>query len=133
MTPKTVVYSLPKEDKITKPLLKSIKEKAFTRIPIYHENPDNIVGLLNVKQLIGIEENDQYTSYFCFPLSFCSLLTSSRASSSNGVTLLLAEDVPARTKYLLDVVVHVGSRLAREVWRAVRSVPSLLQLRSSMQ
>lgn len=54
MTPKTVVYMLDKNTKITKKLLNEIKSKGHTRIPVYEDTTDNIIGVLMGKSLIGI-------------------------------------------------------------------------------
>lgn len=35
-----------------------IKEEQFSRIPVYNENIDDIVGVINVKDLIFVEENN---------------------------------------------------------------------------
>ncbi len=43
MTPWTVVFSLPETTLLTE-FTEVIEEKPFTRIPIYHDNPDDIVG-----------------------------------------------------------------------------------------
>ena len=53
MTPRTVVYSLDIETKLTKKLLEDIKEEGFTRIPIYQDSADYIVGILYSKDLIN--------------------------------------------------------------------------------
>jgi len=39
-----------------KKILNKIKKSGFTRIPIYRENIDNIIGILYAKKLIGIKE-----------------------------------------------------------------------------
>ncbi len=54
MTPKTVVYYLNRNYPITEKLLKEIKDKGHSRIPIYDETPDNMIGILYTKDLIGM-------------------------------------------------------------------------------
>ena len=46
---------LEKNELITKDLLHKIKDQAFSRIPIYDEMRDNIIGILYAKKLIGDE------------------------------------------------------------------------------
>lgn len=54
MTPRTVVYALELHRILDAPLFAEIRQKGFTRIPVYEESIDNVVGLLNVKTLIGV-------------------------------------------------------------------------------
>lgn len=60
MTPRSVVYALEENRKLTPALFKEIKDKSFTRIPIYKEKMDNMIGILFVKDLIGIEESTEH-------------------------------------------------------------------------
>lgn len=53
LTPRVEIYSLPKEQAINKTLIKNIKESGHSRIPIYEKDPEVIIGLLFVKDLIG--------------------------------------------------------------------------------
>jgi metal transporter CNNM len=53
MTPKSVVYMLDKDTKLTKKLLNEIKDKGHTRVPVYENDNDNIIGVLLTKNLIG--------------------------------------------------------------------------------
>ncbi len=55
MTPRTVVYALEFNSILNKKLLNEIKEKGFTRIPVYQDSIDNVVGLLYAKDLINIK------------------------------------------------------------------------------
>jgi metal transporter CNNM len=56
MTPKNVVYSLEENELLDERKLVEIKETGFSRIPVFHEKDDEIVGVLNVKSLINLEE-----------------------------------------------------------------------------
>jgi len=56
MTPRTMLYALAGELKINNSLLKKIKESGFTRIPIYDEVIDDIIGVLYVKDLLGVKK-----------------------------------------------------------------------------
>lgn len=65
MTPKTVTYMLNEKQIIDEVLIDEIREKGFTRIPVYSKHEDNIIGLLYVKKLIGLHfKNDTTVSQF---------------------------------------------------------------------
>ena len=55
LTPTTVSYYLNENTGINQTLLEEIKTRGFSRIPIYHNTPDNMVGILYVKDLINID------------------------------------------------------------------------------
>jgi metal transporter CNNM len=55
MTPRTVVYSLPAHAVIDNTVCQEIKKMGFTRIPVYNKDVDNVIGLLYVKELIGLD------------------------------------------------------------------------------
>jgi len=52
MTPRTEMVSAPSSATITD-IIRLIIEKGFTRIPIYAETPDHIVGILHAKDLLN--------------------------------------------------------------------------------
>ncbi len=56
MTPKNVTYRIEEDAILDTQLLTEIKQNGFTRIPIFREEDDEIVGVLNVKSLINIKE-----------------------------------------------------------------------------
>ncbi|HIP33697.1 MAG TPA: DUF21 domain-containing protein [Bacteroidia bacterium] len=65
MTPKNVVYSIEENTILDKRKLTEIQQTGFSRIPVYSENEDSIVGVINVKSLINIEEgNKAYDIHF---------------------------------------------------------------------
>jgi metal transporter CNNM len=55
MTPKPVVFTLDGNLKLNSQTIKMIKEKSFTRIPVYQKYEDNIIGILFTKDLIGMD------------------------------------------------------------------------------
>lgn len=55
MTPYEEVFSLAIGDTLGERLLFKIREEGYTRIPVYSEDTDNIVGLLFAKDLLGLE------------------------------------------------------------------------------
>ncbi|MDH4329990.1 MAG: hemolysin family protein [Candidatus Moranbacteria bacterium] len=54
MTPRSVLFTLDSHTVLDKTTLEKIREKGFTRIPVYEKRIDNIIGLLYSKDLIGI-------------------------------------------------------------------------------
>lgn len=57
LTPRKVVFCLEEKTVLDKKTLNKIKKSGFTRIPIYKEHIDNIIGILYAKKLIGIGKN----------------------------------------------------------------------------
>ncbi len=55
MTPRTVVYALSVETVLNKSTLNDIKQQGFTRIPVFKNSKDNVIGLLYAKDLINIK------------------------------------------------------------------------------
>lgn len=53
MTPRTVVEMFEASKKIDAKFLSSFKKSSHTRIPIYKDDPDNVVGMLYLSQLLG--------------------------------------------------------------------------------
>ena len=53
MTPRTVMFALEFSEKIDKKLFDLISESSYSRIPVYKDNKDNIVGILYVSDLLG--------------------------------------------------------------------------------
>lgn len=65
MTPKNVVYSIEENEILDRRKLTEIQQTGFSRIPIYSENKDKMVGVINVKSLINLEDgNKAYDIYF---------------------------------------------------------------------
>ncbi|KJU87773.1 metal transporter CNNM4 [Candidatus Magnetobacterium bavaricum] len=55
MTPRSVLFSLEANATLDDATLSEIKTNGFTRIPVYRDQLDNIIGLLYAKDLIAIE------------------------------------------------------------------------------
>lgn len=55
MTPKKNVFMLEENDQINDNLLDTIKEKGHTRIPVFKQYKDNVIGILLVKDLLGTD------------------------------------------------------------------------------
>lgn len=58
MTPRSMVFALPGGLEIDAALEEKIKERNFTRIPVYQDSIDNIIGILNAKDLIGVDDGE---------------------------------------------------------------------------
>ena len=56
MTPKKAVFLLEESELLDRKKLVEIKKTGLTRIPVYRDDADNIVGVLNVKSLIDLSE-----------------------------------------------------------------------------
>lgn len=73
MTPKNVVFSLGESEKLDENVLNEIKYSGFSRIPVYRNTKDNIVGILNVKSLINLPDGkivkDVYSEENIFAVS----------------------------------------------------------------
>ena len=61
MTPKRKVYFLNINRKINDSLLKEVHDSGFTRIPVFEDSEDNIVGILFAKNLIIRKESENLT------------------------------------------------------------------------
>lgn len=57
MTPRSVVYSIDNDQKVSTELLQAIKENGFSRIPIFKQNTDQVLGILYTKDLISLDDN----------------------------------------------------------------------------
>ncbi|MDN5203915.1 CNNM domain-containing protein [Fulvivirgaceae bacterium BMA10] len=55
MIPAMEVYQISAVSLINERLLQEIKDKDFSRIPVYFQRHDNIIGVLLVKNLIGVD------------------------------------------------------------------------------
>lgn len=57
MTHRKKIVSLP-EDATYEETMKIARDERYTRIPIYHETIDDIVGILHIKDLLGISKEE---------------------------------------------------------------------------
>lgn len=63
MTPKKNVYRFYEGDKITTELIEDIKKKGHTRIPIFKDHEDKVIGVVLVKNLIGIRKGSKVVNH----------------------------------------------------------------------
>lgn len=61
MTPRTDIYMIDKED-FNSGLVREILESGYSRVPIYDENPDNILGIVNIKDLFDNYSKNNFKS-----------------------------------------------------------------------
>lgn len=71
MTPRVDVLAFEKEEKFSE-LIPKISESGFSRIPVYSESLDNVMGILYIKDLIkNIEKGDEFEwTSLCRPAFF---------------------------------------------------------------
>ena len=100
MTPRTVVFALD-VDKPVSNYLKKIIDAGFSRIPVYKDDIDNIVGILHVKDLlkaaseVGFKNIDLKkiirTPYFVPSYIKVDLLFKNMKSTNNQIAVLIDE------------------------------------------
>ena len=61
MTPRTDIYMIDKEN-FNSGLIQEILESGYSRVPIYDENPDNILGIVNIKDLFDNYSKNNFKS-----------------------------------------------------------------------
>lgn len=63
MTPKKNVFRFYEDDVITEELIQEIHEHGHTRIPIFKEKEDKVIGVILVKNLVGIPLGEKVISH----------------------------------------------------------------------
>lgn len=61
MTPRSKIFSL-EDDTPTDTAIKAIQEQSFSRIPIYHEDLDNVVGILTIHSIFEKITNKEFNN-----------------------------------------------------------------------
>lgn len=64
LTPRKLLYTLEIETELSQDVLKEIREKGFSRIPVYEKEKDNIVGILFAKDLIGVSPGEPLRKHY---------------------------------------------------------------------
>ncbi|KAG4393361.1 hypothetical protein GLYMA_03G072800v4 [Glycine max] len=59
MTPITDIFSIDINVKLDRDLMNPILEKGHSRVPVYYEQPTNIIGLVLVKNLLTIDPEEE--------------------------------------------------------------------------
>jgi len=57
LTPRIMVYAIEKDMILDIKKLKEMRETGFTRFPVYDKEIDNIIGVIFIKDLIGLDKN----------------------------------------------------------------------------
>lgn len=60
MTPRQAVFALANNTKLEN-VIEALKERRFSRIPVYGKDPDHIVGVLYAKELLGAVDKEKRT------------------------------------------------------------------------
>lgn len=79
-------------------IIDTFREDLFTRLPVYEENTDNVIGILNVKDLLLCEDRDSFCvknylrdPYYTYEYKKTSELMVEMRDSSKNVTIVLDE------------------------------------------
>ncbi len=59
MTPRSKIFGLP-DNTVVKEAIPQISAERFSRIPIYHDNLDEIIGILKINQILEEMQKDQF-------------------------------------------------------------------------
>lgn len=65
MTPSTILYRLSADIEITPAVLLAIQQEHYSRIPVYMDTVDNIIGILYAKDLIGFVPDGKTVGDMC--------------------------------------------------------------------
>lgn len=63
MTPKKNVFRFYEDDVISEDLIREIREHGHTRIPVFKEKEDKVVGVILVKNLVGVKNGTKIIDY----------------------------------------------------------------------
>lgn len=96
MTPRTDMIAI--EDTATyEEIVTLFKEERFSRLPVYHESIDNIIGILHLKDIVFIDEKDfkvesyMREPYFTYESKIISELFSEMRTNRIPVAIILDE------------------------------------------
>lgn len=103
-------------------LLKVFREERYTRIPVYEGSPDNVIGILNVKDFLLIEDRDKFVIKECLrePLytyehkKTSSLMMDMRKTGANIVIVLDEYGVTAGLITLEDMLEEIVGEIRDE-------------------
>lgn len=97
MIPRIDVIAIP-TDVTYSELIKTFRENMFTRMPVYDESTDNIIGIINVKDLLLIEAPKAFDvkkymreAYFTYEFKHTSELFMEMRQNSVGLAIVLDE------------------------------------------
>ncbi len=97
MIPRIDMIAVP-EDISYKELLEIFRENMFTRMPVYDENTDNIIGIINMKDLLFIPSQENFEikpymreAYFTYEFKRTSELFMEMRQKSLSIAIVLDE------------------------------------------
>ncbi len=87
------------EDTATyKEIMELFRENMYTRIPVYHDSTDNIIGIINVKDFLFVKDPDKFAikdvmreAYYTYEYKKTSDLMMEMRKSSSNIALVLNE------------------------------------------
>lgn len=87
------------EDTATyKEVMELFRENMYTRLPVYHDSTDNIIGIINVKDFLFVKDTDKFAikdimrdAYYTYEYKKTSDLLMEMRKSSSNIALVLNE------------------------------------------
>ncbi len=87
------------EDTATyKEVMELFRENMYTRLPVYHDSTDNIIGIINVKDFLFVKDTDKFEikdimrdAYYTYEYKKTSDLMMEMRKSSSNIALVLNE------------------------------------------
>ncbi len=87
------------EDTATyKEVMELFRENMYTRLPVYHESTDNIVGIINIKDFLFVKDSEKFAikdimrdAYYTYEYKKTSDLMMEMRKSSSNIALVLNE------------------------------------------
>lgn len=87
------------EDTATyKEVMELFRENMYTRLPVYHDSTDNIVGIINIKDFLFVKDADKFAisdimreAYYTYEYKKTSDLMMEMRKSSSNIALVLNE------------------------------------------
>lgn len=97
MVPRIHMTSLPLTSTY-KEVLSTFRASMFTRIPIYEDDPDNIIGIINIKDFILVKDSEKFqlkkilrNAYYTYEYKKIADLMLEMREKSHNITFVLSE------------------------------------------
>lgn len=97
MVPRIRMTSLPISSTYDE-LLSTFRASMFTRIPIYDDDPDNIIGIINIKDFILVKDKDKFQlkkllrkAYYTYEFKKIADLMMEMREKSHNITFVMSE------------------------------------------
>ena len=103
-------------------ILQVFREERYTRIPVYEETPDNVIGILNVKDFLLIEDKENFVMkellreplYTCEHKKTSALMMDMRKTGANIVIVLDEYGITAGLITLEDMLEEIVGEIRDE-------------------